>query len=449
MQEDVVKKMAESPARLAAGTADVLKKISKHGPIRVVQKYWGKLGPGLTTGASGDDPSGITAYSQVGATYGFQYLWLSLYTIPAMIVVQEMCARIAQVTGRGLAGVMKQHYSPRLVRSSVGLLFIANTISIAADIGAMAAAGQLLFPKVSFTIFAILFTVLSLYLQIHLSYAKYATFLKYLSLILFAYVVTAFFVQINWLDIAWSTVVPKMQFNLEHIVMVTAVVGATVSPYLLFWQASQEVEADRENQPDSVATEGTTKAAIAIMRSDVSTGMIFSNVIMFFIIVVTAATLFPQGIHITSAAQAADALRPVAGDYARILFALGVIGTGLLAMPILAGSSSYAFAEAYSMSEGMDKPLKRAYGFYGVIIIGMLVGLGINFLGIDPIKALIFAAIINGIVTPILVTLILLVGNNKAVMGQWKNGPWSNVVGWITAILMYIAAIITIYSFFV
>lgn len=449
MAEEFVKKVAESPARMVAGTTDMLKKLSKGSPIRVVQKYWGKLGPGLTTGASGDDPSGITAYSQVGATYGFQYLWLSLYTLPAMIVVQEMCARIAQVTGKGLAGVMKQHYSPRLVRSTVGLLFIANTISIAADIGAMAAVGQLLFPGVSFTLFAVLFTILSLFLQIHLNYAVYANFLKYLTLILFAYVITAFFVKTDWSTIAVATLVPSITFNLEHIVMITAVVGATVSPYLLFWQASQEVESDRENAAKPSDMPGTTKAQIAIMRNDVSTGMIFSNVIMFFIIVVTGAILFPQGIAITSAAQAADALRPFAGDYARILFAAGVIGTGLLAMPILAGSASYALSEAYSMREGMNKSLKQAYGFYGVIIIAMLIGLGINFLGIDPIKALIFAAIINGIVTPILVTFILLVGNNQKVMGVWKNGAWSNVLGWTTAILMYIAAIITIYSFFV
>lgn len=448
--EKIIKDVAEAPARAIDKTIDIVNKVPGQRPVRVAKKYWGALGPGLTTGASGDDPSGIAAYSQVGAQYGFQYLWLALYTIPPMIAVQEMCARIAQVTGKGLAGVIRQHYSKPVVYFIVFLLFVANTISIAADIGGMVAASQLLFPQIPFGGWAIFFTCLSLYLQIKLSYEKYASFLKYLTLVLFAYVATALFVTLDWNEITWATLIPSITLTKEHIIMVTAVVGATLSPYLLFWQASQEVEQEKEKYGHTVADKAPAVIAreIKVMRSDVSTGMIFSNVIMFFIIAVTGAVLFSQGATITTAADAAQALEPLAGNYASLLFALGVIGTGLLAMPVLAGSTSYAFAEAFSLSQGLDKTLKQAYGFYGVIIIAMLLGLGINFIGIDPIKALIFAAVINGLITPILVTFILLVGNNENIMGKWKNGFWSNAVGWITAGLMYIAGLATIGSLF-
>jgi NRAMP (natural resistance-associated macrophage protein)-like metal ion transporter len=450
--EKIIQKVVESPAIAVDKAADFVKEIPQQlpmqKPIRVAKKYWGTLGPGLTTGASGDDPSGIASYSQMGARYGLQYLWLALYTIPPMIVVQEMCARIAQVTGRGLAGVIRQHYSKNVLYTTIFLLFVANTISIGADIAGMVAASQLLFPTIPYSALAIGFAVLSLYLQIGLPYAKYANFLKYLTLVLFAYVITAAFITLDWSKVAFYTLLPSVTFTSDHIVMVTAVLGATISPYLLFWQASQEIEQEkaRTELTTITALSGTTTKQIKAMRGDVASGMIFSNLIMFFIIAVTGTLLFKEGASIRTAADAAKALQPLAGNYATLLFAVGVIGTGLLAIPILAGSSSYAFAEAFGLKQGLDRTLKQAYGFYGVIIIAVLVGLAINFVGIDPIQALVGAAIANGLITPILVTLILLVGNNKKIMGQWKNGPWSQTIGWLIAILMYIAGIATIWS---
>lgn len=446
--EDIVKKMAESPAKLVDEVGQVAKVIPKQKPIRIVNKYWGTLGPGLTSGASGDDPSGIATYSQAGAMYGFQMIWLSLYTTPFMIVIQEMCARLAQVSGRGIAGVMKKHYSKRLLYFTVGLIFVANTIGIGADIGGMVAATRLLIP-LPYWVLAILFTSISLILLIQLSYKIYSNILKYLTLILFAYVVTALFISTDWREVVVRTFIPSLSFSRESVIMLTAIVGATISPYLLFWQASQEIEQEREAGKKTLAElKDTTDKDIKKMRSDVSTGMIFSNIIMFFIIAVTGALLFSNGTIITTAADAAQALEPFAGKYATLLFALGVIGTGMLALPVLAGSSSYAFAEAFSLSQGLDKTLKQAYGFYGVIIIAMFLGLLMNFVGIDPIQALIFAAIINGLVTPVLVTIILLACNNPKIMGQWKNGAWSNTLGWLITGIMYIAGIATIIFLF-
>ncbi len=449
MADDLVKKVAESPARVVEEVSQAVKVLPKQRSIRIAKKYWGSLGPGLTTGAADDDPSGIATYSQTGAQFGFAYLWLALYTIPFMIVVQEMCARIALVTGRGISGVLKQHYPRPLVLATVVLLFIANSLNIGADIAGMVAATQLIVP-LSYWILALFFTVLSLYLVIALPYAKYAKILKYLTLFLFAYVATALLVHLDWSSVALHTLIPSLSFTPASIFLITAVLGTTISPYLFYWQAAQVIEQEKEDLGKTTIADlaGTDKKQIAAMRTDVSTGMIFSNLVMFFIIAVTGHVLFSQGIQITTAADAANALRPLAGDYAYILFALGVVGTGLLAMPVLAGSASYAFTEAYSISQGLDKELKRAYAFYGVIILAMLIGLAINFIGINPIQALLFSAVINGLVAPIVLTLILVVANNGKVMGKWKNGFWSNSLGWAIAIIMYVAGIATIISLF-
>ncbi len=450
MADELVKKVAESPARMVEGVSQAAKSIPKNRSIRIAKKYWGTLGPGLTTGAADDDPSGIATYSQTGAQFGFQYLWLALYSIPFMIVVQEMCARIALVTGRGISGVLKQHYSRSLVLTTVLLLFIANSINIGADIAGMVAATQLIVP-VPYWILALFFTVLSLYLVIVLPYSKYANFLKFLTFFLFAYIITAFLVKADWGAIAHYTLVPSLSLTKESILLVTAILGTTISPYLFYWQAAQVIEQEKEDLGAKTIADlaGTDKKQIKAMRLDVSTGMILSNLVMFFIIAVTGVVLFSQGTTvINTAADAASALKPLAGNYAYLLFALGVIGTGLLAMPVLAGSASYAFTEAYSISQGLDKQLKRAYGFYGVIILAMFIGLIMNFMGINPMKALLFSAVINGLIAPILLTLILLVSNNEKVMGSWKNGPWTNILGWTIAGLMYLAGIATIISLF-
>lgn len=446
--DQIVKKVAESPAIMVDRTAGMLGKVRRQKPIRVAKKYWGTLGPGLTTGASDDDPSGIATYSQTGAQFGFQFLWMSLYLIPFMIVAQEMCARIAHVTGRGISGVLKQHYSKRVVYTTVLMLFAANALNIGANIAAMTAATRLVLPDLPFWFVAIGFTVFSLFLQISMPYSKYENFLKYLTLVLLAYIVTAFIIDIDWPMILSQLVIPSLKFSKDHIFMATAIIGTTISPYLFYWQASQVIEYEREHfdRKTLSSLQGTNKKELTAMRKDVATGMILSNLVMFFIISVTGVVLFSQGITIDTAADAAAALRPLAGEYAYLLFALGIIGTGLLAIPVLAGSASYAFSEAFSMNHGLDKSLKRAYGFYGVIILAMLIGLLINFLGIHPIKALIYSAVINGLVAPVLLTFILSVANNAKIMGEWKNGAWSNVLGWFITIVMYLAGVATIWG---
>lgn len=448
--DNVAKKVAESPARLVDDVSKAAQGLPNHKPVRVAKKWWGSLGPGLTTGASDDDPSGIATYSQAGAQFGGQFLWLSLYTIPFMIVAQEMCARIAHVTGRGISGVLKQHYPKWLVYLTVVLVFGANSVNIGADIAGMVAASQLIVPSIPYGLLAVGFTVVSLILQISLPYSRYERFLKILTLVLFAYVVTAFMVRADWSSIGMATLVPNFAWDQNSVIMLTAILGTTISPYLFYWQASQVIEQQKEvqNRQTLSQLQGTNKKEITAMRKDVATGMIFSNLVMFFIITVAGTVLFSQGLTITTAADAAEALRPLAGTGAFALFAIGIIGTGMLAIPVLAGSASYAFSEAFGLKEGLDKKLKQAYGFYGVIILSVLIGLIINFLGIDPIKALIFSAVLNGLIAPILLVLIMLVGGNKSIMGKWKNGPVSTVLGWLLVVIMTLAGIATLFSLF-
>jgi NRAMP (natural resistance-associated macrophage protein)-like metal ion transporter len=418
-------------------------------PKQVSGNFWTRLGPGLITGAADDDPSGIATYSQTGAQYGFGLLWLASFTFPLMAVVQEMCARIGMVTGRGLAGNIRLHYSKKVLYACTALLFLANTFNIGADLGAMAKATQLLAPNLSFTLLIIFFTLASLTLQIFTSYKEYAKYLKFLALILFTYVFSAFFVHLNAHELLVNAVIPHLQFNRDEIFLVCAILGTTISPYLFFWQTSQEVEEDILAGKTSIKERQavTTDGEIKKMRADVWFGMLLSNLVMFCIIAVCAATLFQHGItNIQSAAQAAAALKPIAGRYAFLLFALGIIGTGFLAVPILAGSTSYAMAESFKWREGLYQKFKRAKNFYGIIIVAMGLGLLMNFTGLDPIKALIYSAALNGIIAPVILVLIVSISGDKKIMGSRANGPALSAIGWIVTVLMILVSVATLAS---
>ena len=435
---------------LEAGTK-VVQAVPNNKSVRMARDYWNDLGPGLTTGASDDDPSGIATYSQAGAQHGFGFLWLSLWTFPLMSMVQEMCARIGMVTGRGLAGNIRIHFSRRMLRFATLLLFAANAFNIGADLGAMAKAVQLLRPSFSFGWLVVGFAVLSLLLQVLMPYAKYARYLKWLALVLLSYIVSAILAKINWGEALKNMLVPNLSFNKDSLLLICAILGTTISPYLFFWQTSQEVEEEiLEGKTTLRERRGATAPEqIKKMRVDVWTGMFLSNLVMFFIIAVCGWVLFPHGItNITSAAQAAEALRPFAGDATYYLFAIGIIGTGMLAIPVLAGSSSYAVSESLRWKGSLHSPLKQAHAFYGVIIISMLVGLGLNFIGLDPIKALIYSAAANGIVAPFVLFFIVKLSSNKRVMGHWVNHRSTTLIGWITTFLMAAAGAAAIWSMF-
>ncbi len=417
------------------------KEMISKSPFKAAREYANTLGPGLTTGAADDDPSGIATYSQTGAQYGFQLLWISLFSFPLMAVVQEMCARIALVTGEGLAANIRKLFPAYVLYVCTILLFVANTFNLGADLGAMSKAMQLLFPQLSFGLIVVGFAIISLLLQIFTTYARYAQYLKYLTMVLFAYVATAFLVGLDWRTVFYHTLVPTIHFTKDQVLLICAILGTTISPYLFFWQSSQEVEEEILHGKLTVAErEGATVAEIKNMRADVWTGMFFSNVIMFFIISVCAGTLFAHGItNIQTADQAAKALEPFAGRWAYLLFALGIIGTGMLAVPVLAGSASYAISESFGWKTGLYRKLGEAYAFYGVIIVSMIVGLGLNFIGLDPIKALIYSAVANGLVAPVILVFIVLISSNKILMKNHVNKPLTTVIGWITIGLMTVA----------
>lgn len=454
-QKNLFTKTAEAPAitlaRTVAVTREMEEKVSKGQGGKALRKtrgYWLMLGPGLTTGASDDDPSGITTYSQVGAQFGFGMLWLAVWTFPLMAFVQEMCARIGLVTGRGLAGNIRTHFSRKVLYACTLLLFIANAFNIGADLGAMAKAVQLLNPRINFYTLVIGFTTFSLLLQIFTPYAKYAKYLKWLALVLLSYILSAILAHLNWQDVWHHTITPHITLSKNYVILLCAVLGTTISPYLFFWQTSQEVEEQvLQGKTTLRSRRHTDKSDVRSMRIDVWSGMFLSNIVMFFIIAACGGILFPHGItEIQTAAQAADALRPFAGDATYFLFAAGLIGTGLLTIPVLAGSSSYALAESLRWREGLYRNLQQAYAFYGVIIISMLVGLGMNFIGLDPIKALIYSAVANGMVAPLILLMIVLISSNKKIMGKWANGPFTKTVGWVTFLLMLFAGGATIVS---
>lgn len=416
-----------------------------HETEREVKEYWHILGPGFTTGASDDDPSGIATYSQTGAMYGFQLIWMSLFTFPLMAVVQEMCARIGLVTGRGLAANIRQFYSETTLYICTILLLAANIFNIGANLGAMAEAVRLLWSSADFGLLVVAFGLGSLLLEIFVSYERYAKYLKYLALVLLAYVISALSISIDWLDVFHRTLVPSMIFDKETIVMMCAILGTTISPYLFFWQTSQEVEEKilHNELPNNVPTPRDMRN----MHADVWTGMFISNLVMFFIIAACAAALHATGLtDIKTAADAAIALRPFAGDFAFVLFAVGIIGTGMLAIPVLAGSAAYAVSESFGWRFGLYRKLKEAYAFYGVIAAAIIVGMVLNFVGLDPIKALIYSAVGNGLVAPVILFLIVAMSSREDIMGNLKNGRLGRSVGWLTVVLMSLAAIGTLWA---
>jgi Mn2+/Fe2+ NRAMP family transporter len=407
--------------------------------------YLATLGPGLITGASDDDPSGIGTYSTVGAAYGLTFSWLALYLLPMMTAVQETSARIGIVTGRGLTGAISERYGRRVLYPLVVLLLVANTFNVGADIAAMASSVQLLVP-VSFYVAAIGLTLLMLGLEIFVSYRRYARVLKWLTVSLLAYVVTAFIVRPDWLAVLRSVAIPRIELNATFIAAMVAVMGTTISPYLFFWQTSEEVEEEQEKREDLPAHHRLAMGhEIKAMRRDTVTGMSVANIVFLFIIITTATVLFRNGFtNIQSAQQAAAVLKPLAGRFAALLFTAGILGTGLLAVPVLSGSSAYALAELFRWNEGLSKRYSKARGFYGIIIASMVVGLAITALGVNPIRALYYAAILNGVTAPVLMFFIFRIGRDKGVMRGFTNPRWVNIWGTIATVLMGAAAIVLV-----
>jgi len=407
----------------------------------------GKIGPGFVTGAADDDPSGIATYSQTGAIFGYGQLWLVWFTCPFMIVIQQMCGRIGMVTGKGLAGVILEHYSRKILYITVSLLVIANTINIGADLVAMASSAKMLM-GLPFMFWLILITVSIVILEVFVPYRTYSRILKYLALTLFSYFLAALVVRLDWGTVLHATLVPHIEFSADYLLNIVAILGTTISPYLFFWQASQEVEEKVMNGqiPDmGVGKPCVTRRGMAEMGWDTVAGMFFSQIIMFFIIVTTAATLHAGRITtIQTASQAAEALRPLAGDLAYLLFAVGIIGTGLLAVPVLAGASAYAVAEMAGMKEGLGKKPGRAPGFYAVITASTLIGMSLNWFGINPITALYYTAALNGLTAPPLMALVIMIANRKDIMGQFVNSRGSNILGWVIVLIMTLAGLLLI-----
>ena len=453
-QKDIFQKTAEAPAELLDLSVTATQKVVTTLPTNAVVKktgdYWHSLGPGLTTGASDDDPSGIATYSQTGAQFGFQLLWMAAVTFPLMAVVQEMCARIGLVTGRGLAGTIRLHFSRKILLPCMVLLFVANSFNLGADLGAMAQGVRLISPQLSFGWLVVGFSVLCLLLQIFTPYDRYARYLKWLAMVLLSYVASALMAHLNWGDVLKHAFVPSITFSKDQIILICAILGTTISPYLFFWQTSQEVEEEIAAGRTTVALRrGTNRAAIKSMRLDVWSGILLSSAVMFFIVAACGGILFPHGItNIQNAAQAAQALKPFAGGATYWLFAIGIIGTGLLAIPVLAGSTSYVVAESFKWQSGLNRQLKQAYAFYGVLIIVMLVGLSINFIGLDPIKALIYAAVANGVVAPLILGLVVLISSSRKIMGSWVNHRSTTVIGWLVTGIMVVSGIAAVYALF-
>jgi NRAMP (natural resistance-associated macrophage protein)-like metal ion transporter len=416
--------------------------------FKILKKVLKILGPGVITGASDDDPSGIATYSQTGAQFGYGQLWTALYLLPLLAGVQEVCARIGVVTGKGIAAVVREHFSKPVLYVVVLLVLIANTINIGADIGAMGTAANLLFPLPP-VVFPLLFTALILTLEIFLSYKVYVRVLKWLTLSLLAYPLTAFIVAEPWPTILRATFLPHIEFNFQFLFIITGVLGTTISPYMFFWQASEETEEEREAH--LIGKDGRPRinwGFIHNMRIDTLVGMFFSQVVTWAIIVVTATVLHANRVtDIRTAADAARALEPLvhtfpnSGYITKVLFATGIVGLGLLSVPVLAGSASYAVSESFQWAEGLDQKLTRAWGFYGVIIAATIMGLLLNFIGIDPIKALVYSAVINGVVAVPLILIIALIARNATIMGQYKSGWLSSLLLWLTFLGMGAAAV--------
>ena len=413
-----------------------------------IKKTGSSLGPGIITGAADDDPSGIATYSQTGAQFGYGQLWTALFLLPLMTAVQEASARIGAVKGKGIAAVVKEHFGKPVLFLVVSLILIANIINLGVDLGAMAAAANLLVP-IPFALLTVMFTAVILFLEIYVNYRPYARILKWLSLSLLAYPLTLFVVHQPWGEIIRATFLPHLEFNLPFLFIITGVVGTTISPYMFFWQASEETEEAREEH--LINDDGTVSMNHRFMRRlrlDNLIGMVASQIATWSIIVTTATVLHGNGIFdIHSAAEAAAALEPLvssfgnAGLIAKFIFAIGVIGLGLLAVPVLAGSAAYALSEALGWKYGLDKKLKDAPGFYAIIIIATLIGLSLNFLGVNPIKALIYTAVMNGIVCVPLLFIIGKIAGSQKIMGNYASGPVSKIFVWLTFGVTLVAAV--------
>lgn len=408
-----------------------------------LQRFLEELGPGLITGAADDDPSGISTYSVAGASYGYATLWTALLSFPLMAAVQLMCARLGMVTGSGLASVIRTRYPRWVLWFACGLVIVANVFNIGADLGGMADAMQMVTGVRAFfwtPFFAVLITVLLFWT----SYREIARIFKWLTLVLFAYVITAFLARPDWAAVARATLLPHIEWTKSYIAVLVGILGTTISPYLFFWQAAQEVEEDRDHGKMTVAQRrGSTNKELRIAKRDVITGMLLSNLVMYFLILTTAATLHAHGTkNIETAKQAAEALRPLAGPGAYWLFTLGIIGTGMLAVPVLAGSSAYAIAEgAKWRSASLNVKPQLAPKFYTVIAVAILIGLAFDFAGLNAVKMLFWSAILNGLLAPPLVIMVVLLTSDRQVMGNRVNTPGMQALGWICALIMSAAAI--------
>lgn len=410
-------------------------------------KFLSILGPGLTTGAADDDPSGIATYSQTGAQFGYGQLWTAFYMLPFMIGVQEACARIGMVTGKGITAIVKEHYNAKVLYAVVGLVVIANVINIGADIGAMAAAAKLIIP-LPFAVWTLLFTASILILEIFTTYKVYARILKWLALSLLAYPITVFIVQMPWFTVLKATFIPHFEFNFAFFFIITGVLGTTISPYMFFWETSQEVEEVKEKKWIKNGLPQIRPSNIRSMRIDNNAGMIISEITTWSIMVVAGTVLHNSGVtDIKTAADAAKALEPLvhsfphAGYLSKLIFSIGIIGLGFLAVPILSGSAAYAVSEAVNWESGLNLKLKKAHGFYGIITIATLIGLIINFVGINPVKALVYAAVLNGVAAVPLIFLIIKISGNKKILGEYKSGLLSKIILWTTFLAMGSAAI--------
>ncbi|CAN5496670.1 Nramp family divalent metal transporter [soil metagenome] len=407
-----------------------------------LSKFWKLLGPGLVTGASDDDPSGIATYSQAGAAYGLSTLWTSILAFPLMAAIQQMCAKIGIVTSLGLTGTLKKHYPRPVLYLMLLFSFPAIVMNIGADIAGMGAVGNLLFPSVDASFFSVFFTLLLLGLIIYLPYLKIAAILKYLCIVMLVYFIVPFLYKQDFSAILKATFIPTIQFDKNFIAILVGILGTTISPYLFFWQASVEVEESKNRRTRLVVD----KNLIDEIKTDVDFGMTFSGLVMYFIILTTGTVLFKAGVHqIDTVEQAALALKPLAGNLAYLLFAVGVIGTGLIAIPVLSGSLSYIFSETFGWEEGLDKKFHEAKGFYIIIAISLLLGLSLNYVGISPVKALIYTAILYGLTAPVLIAIILHISNNKKIMGEFVNGRSTNILGFAALTIMTIAAGLLIY----
>ncbi|REF84538.1 NRAMP (natural resistance-associated macrophage protein)-like metal ion transporter [Methylovirgula ligni] len=411
------------------------------------------IGPGFITGAADDDPSGIATYSQTGAQFGFGQLWTALYQVPLLLAVQECCGRIGAVTGKGLAGVIKEHYSRKILLAIVLLVLVANIINIGADIGAVAASARLVYPA-PFWLYAIGTAAVVTSLEIWLTYPAYANILKWLALALLSYVATALMVANDWHAILRATFVPHIEFNFAFLFIITGVLGTSISPYMFFWQASEEVEEERAIAERDGKTEPELPPHFIFnMRIDTTVGMVASQLVQWFIIITTGTVLFAHGVkNINTAADAAAALEPLvrsfpnAGQLARDIFAFGVVGLGLLAIPVLAGSAAYALAEALDWKLGLSKKFGEARGFYVIIMVATVIGLALNFIGIDPMKALVYTAVFNGIAAVPLIFVIARLNGRADVLGEYRGGPVSRFFVWLAFVVMAIAGAALVYT---